>query len=96
MTSGTLSHDECQQALAEGWCDHPAVRDHLGACTACREYADALVEVDRLVASLAIPPPPPGLVERVLRAIREERQASGAKSVRHHHACRRSNARCDR
>jgi predicted anti-sigma-YlaC factor YlaD len=74
MTVGTLSHDECQQALAEGWTDHPAVRAHLATCTACVEFADTLAEVDRLLASIVAPPPPPGLVDRVMRAIREEQQ----------------------
>jgi predicted anti-sigma-YlaC factor YlaD len=74
MTVGTLSHDECQQALAEGWGDHPAVRTHLAACAACVEFADSLAEVDRLLAGIAAPPPPPDLVDRVMRAIREEQQ----------------------
>jgi predicted anti-sigma-YlaC factor YlaD len=74
MTVGTLSHDECQQALAEGWTDHPAVRAHLATCTACVEFADSLAEVDRLLSGIAAPPPPPDLVDRVMRAIREEQQ----------------------
>lgn len=73
MTPATLSHDECQQTLAEGWTDHPAVRAHLATCIACVEFADALAEVDRLLASIVAPPPPPGFVDRILRAICEER-----------------------
>lgn len=73
MTIGTLSHDECQQALAEGWSDHPAVRAHLTTCAGCVEFADSLAEVDRLLVGI-VAAPPPDLADRIMRAISEERQ----------------------
>lgn len=73
MTTATLSHAECQQAIAEGWADHPAVRAHLATCAACVEFADSLAEVDRLLAGI-VASPPPDLADRIMRDIREERQ----------------------
>jgi hypothetical protein len=67
-----LTHDECQRALAEDYGDHPAVLAHLATCHECSEFADSLAEVDRLLASIAAPPPPLDLADRIMRASREQ------------------------
>jgi len=55
-------------ALVDGELDpgrEAEVREHLSGCAACRERLEALCDVDLALASIAVPPVPAGLRERL-------------------------------
>lgn len=69
---------------APGWL-RPLLSRHRGACSACRELAEALHRVDdglRALAAVAPAPPPFHLRDRVLDAVERDRRVLRARASR--------------